>query len=362
MFRQFTAYILTIGLLAGCMTTEIVEVPYDPRLEVVAELDLPSGNMIVAPDGRIFLSFHQFYAPDMRVAELMPDGSLAPYPNEAWSLGGRQADGTGFSAVLGLTVGQEGRVWFLDNGNFGQDTPLLLGWDIYSCTQHKLIHIPETAYGEGSFLNDLVVDQQRPRAYIADTAGAITVIDLETGDGWRALLGHRSVMHEGVELVVRGAVMRDENQQPRMINVNPIALSHDNQYVYYGPMMGTKVWRVPTALLAQKQIDPARLAAAVEYVGPKPPSDGSTMDAGGNFYVTDVGGNAVGALRSNGVYETLIVDERLEWPDSFGYGPDGYIYTNTNQLNRTPALNGGIDAGASPPYYIFRFKAIADPE
>jgi len=40
-------------------------------LEVVADLDLPPGNIAVSADGRIFFSFHPEAAPPVQVAELV---------------------------------------------------------------------------------------------------------------------------------------------------------------------------------------------------------------------------------------------------------------------------------------------------
>jgi len=42
-------------------------------LEVVAELPFAPGNITLTPDGRLILSLHQFYNPEMRVAELTKD-------------------------------------------------------------------------------------------------------------------------------------------------------------------------------------------------------------------------------------------------------------------------------------------------
>ncbi len=48
-------------------------------LEVVADLDLPPGNIAVSADGRVFFSFHPEARPPVQVAELV-DGEPVPYP------------------------------------------------------------------------------------------------------------------------------------------------------------------------------------------------------------------------------------------------------------------------------------------
>ncbi|MEM9797129.1 MAG: hypothetical protein AAF919_11605, partial [Pseudomonadota bacterium] len=127
-----------------------------------------------------------------------------------------------------------------------------------------------------------------------------------------------------------------------------------------GAMNGTAVWRLPTAALAAPSLSAKVRAAAVERYGDKPPSDGITVDAAGNVYVTDGGGNAIGVTQSDGTYQPLIVDRRIEWPDGLSNGPEGWIYATVNRLNNAPPLNGGESTPVSEPYYLVRFRALAD--
>src|ERR1700761_8172489 len=58
----------------------------DSRLQAVATFAHQVTGVTVAPDGRIFVNFPRWTedAP-VSVAELMPDGSTKPYPNEEWN-------------------------------------------------------------------------------------------------------------------------------------------------------------------------------------------------------------------------------------------------------------------------------------
>ena len=116
--------------------------------------------------------------------------------------------------------------------------------------------------------------------------------------------------------------------------------------------------RGETAVLADPDLKPEERAVAVERYGDKPPSDGITMDAENNVYITDGGGNTIGVTRPDGTYEPLIVDRRIEWPDGLSNGPDGFIYGTVNRLNNTPQLNGGESTAVDAPYYIIRFRAL----
>ena len=38
--------------------------------------DTPPGNLAIGPDGRMFMSVHEFYGPELRVVEVLPDGNM----------------------------------------------------------------------------------------------------------------------------------------------------------------------------------------------------------------------------------------------------------------------------------------------
>ena len=68
--------------------------------------DVPPGNLAIAPDGRMFMSVHEFYGPELRVVEVMADGSTKPYPTEDWARA-PQKDGDGLRGVLGLRADRQ---------------------------------------------------------------------------------------------------------------------------------------------------------------------------------------------------------------------------------------------------------------
>ncbi|MGF1502406.1 MAG: L-dopachrome tautomerase-related protein [Paracoccaceae bacterium] len=328
------------------------------QLEIVAEFDTGPGNVTVTPEGRIIVSMHQFYAPEVRVYEVGPEGARAPFPTPDWA-GPLGEDGIGFSSVLGLRASVEGVVWMLDNGLADGVPARLVGWDTRADTLVDTIEIPASASVEGSFHNDLALDAERPLAYIADLAGALVVVDLETGAARRVLDGHASTAADDVDMVVHGRRLTAPDGTPHRVAVNPITISADNAWVYYGAMHGLTVWRVPTAALADADLGADALAARVERYGAKPPSDGITVDDAGHVYITDTGGNAVGVTAPDGSYRPLVVDPRLEWPDGMSAAPDGWIYVTVNRLNDVAFLNGGETLEPIGPYVLARFRPLA---
>ena len=337
----------------------------ESSLEEVALLADSPGNLTVTPSGRIVMSLHQFFSPPLRVVELNKEGALVPFPNHAWSSGDGQMH-VALDSVLGIQSDSNGVVWLLDNGMRGGVVPKLVGWDSRRDELARVIHLPPPVTPANAFVNDLAVDEKHNAIYIADPAGganaALIVVDLDSGLGRRVLEGHRSVVPEDLDLVIDGAPVQVKAADGRMVRprvgVNPIALDVSAEWLYYGPMHGTSLYRVATRDLLDSTLGPQALAARVERHGDKPICDGISMDTAGNVYVTDVGSNALGVIDRHGRYRILVADPRLSWPDALSFGPDGYLYTVANQLHRSARLNAGM-AVAEPPFGVFRVRPLA---
>ncbi len=340
----------------------------DSRLETIAEVSQAPGNITVTPEGKIIISMHQFFSPSMSVAIVQTDSSLKAFPNamaeRRTGLKGQQ--GITLDSVLGIQSDSKGIVWMLDNGINSSITPKLVAWDSRNERLFKVIYLPAPASVEGSFLNDLAIDEKHQKIYLADPAkgsnAAIVVVDIATGSARRVLEGHISVIPEDLELLIDGrplSVKRPDGTvvQPK-VGINPIALDKDARWLYFGPMTGSSMYRVQTRDLLDPYFSQAALAARVERYSDRPISDGISIDKDNNIYITDVANNAIGVIDSQRKYSILIKDPRLSWPDAFSYGPDGYLYTVANQLHKSAILNGG-NMQAKPPFLVMRFKPLA---
>ena len=334
-------------------------------LEEVAVLNEGPGNITVTPDQRIVLSMHQFFSPRLRVAELTGQATLAAFPNEAWNAGGAGTR-VALDSVLGIQSDANGVVWMLDNGMRAGSVPKLVGWDSRGDKLARVIYLPPPVTPANAFVNDLAVDEKHQAIYIADPAGgsnaALIVVDLVSGLARRVLEGHRSVVPEDVDLYVDGTPVQvvganGETVRPR-VGVNPIALDVKAEWLYFGPMHGTSLYRLAPRDLRDAELGASALASRVQRYGDKPICDGISVDTAGNVYVTDVGNNALGMIDTQGRYRILVTDPRLSWPDALSFGADGYLYTVANQLHRTATLNAG-KAAARPPYRVLRLRGLA---
>ena len=359
-------FLVAIAIVIGFSSSHYPVVAQPDELEVVAEFpaEHPPGNIAITPDGRIIMSQHQFYGAPLRVVEVLADGSVMPFPNEAWSSEPNE-NGVGLNTVLGIRSDREGIVWMLDR-SAGEGQPgKLVGWNTNDDELDRVIYLPRPIIADSPFLNDLAVDLEHNAVYITDTANgddsALIVVDLYTGFTRRVLQGDVSTRPEDISLIVDDRVI-NVGGEPARIGVNPITLDPNNQWVYYGPMSGRSLYRIATEDLLDESLSAEELSSRVERYGDKPICDGITVDGAGNVYITSITDNAIGVVDETGEYRTLYQDdELLSWTDGMAFSPDDYVYVTVSQLQNSPPLNNG-ENDFQPPFYIVRFPALASGE
>lgn len=350
-FLALSAAVIAVGGLTRSVWAQ-------PSLEIFAELDQPPGNLTVTPDGQVVMSLHQFYGPPSPVAEYR-NGTLS-------ALLPQSEDSPVTASVLGILSDDMGIVWILDNAMGSDRSPQLVGWNAASNALHKTISLADVT-PSGSFINDLRIDETTQTAFITDPAGgdnaALIVVDLSTGEARRVLEGHASVTPEPIDLFVEGNPLRmrtsEGTYQRPHIGVDAIALDPENEWLYYGALHGTSLYRIRTADLMDPSLNATELGDRVEKYANKPICDGILMDGAGNIYLGELAANAIGVITPDREYRRLIEDPRLSWVDDFEFSADGQtIYAVANSLHLSAPLNAGVEAGG-PPFYIFEFEPLA---
>ncbi len=359
--------IIPIALLIGLCLPDAATAE---KLQIVAELTAGPGAITVTPQNRIIISLHLFHSPKDRVVELTRDGKLIPFPNVSWNSPSKGAES--FDSVLGVQSDANGVVWMLDNGIRGGSLPKIVGWDSVNNRLARVIHLKppvvpsEHVFPDDAFFNDLAVDLTHNAIYISHSSGvqgsAIIVVNLATGDAKRSLQGHASVIPESGDLTMNGRALDftlpDAGRLRMLIGVNPIALDAANEWLYYGTKTGKHMYRIRTLDLLDAELTDEQLAERVELYSAKPVCDGISLDNAGNIYVTDLQAHAVGVIKADRSYSILVTDPRVSWPESFSFGPDGYLYFVASQLHLSAPLNSGVNA-ARPPFFVFRIKPLA---
>ena len=337
-------------------------------LTLIAEFDHQVTGVAVVEDGRRFVNFPRWTddAP-ISVALVGEDGSVTPYPDEKWNswrnAKANEMDvGQHFVCVQSIVADGQGNLWVLDPGAPGNEkilegAPKLVKIDLKTDTVTKTIPVAPDVALQGTYLNDIRFSPDGRTGYITDsgTRGAIIVIDLETGEGWRALDGHASTqVDKSVKVTIGGKpLVRPDGRQPTFAS-DGIAISQDGETLYYQALTGETLYSIPTAKLA-KDVSEDDRAGAVETVAKTHVADGLWMSKAGDFYLTSPGDYAITRLAGDGV-ETVLADDRLRWPDTFSEGPDGAIYVTASHIQDTVWFKP--DASPSIKTQLFAFRPV----
>lgn len=345
----------------------------DPNLQLVAAFhsDAQLVGVAVSKTGRTFVLFPRWADKvNTPVMELTSDGpaKLTPFPDEktnAFDPSVRHPNDPAlhFVSPQAIVFDAKDRLWVLDPGciNFGPNLkggPKLWAYDINTKQRVKAIRFPTDVAMKTTALNDVRFDLNagpEGTAYITDSgAGGIIVVDLASGDSWRFLDGHPSVLpapgldltHEGKPLIQHKP--SGEDAAPAF-HSDGIALSPDGDTLYYNAIVSHDIYAVPTRLLRNKNTPPAEVEAAVKKVASKPSgNDGLLCDSGGRIYSTDFETNSITRTDpATGQQDTLTQDERLIWPDTLALH-NNWLYITANQLPRGADYQAGNDERVKP--------------
>ena len=313
-------------------------------LTQVATFEQQVTGVAVSPTGRIFVNFPRWEQDvEISVAEVMKDGSLKPYPNAEWNAWRNRkplSNGDHFVCVQSVTVDPQGFLWVVDPAAPGNEFnldggPKLVRVDLATDKVVQVVRFGRDTVPQGSYLNDVRVSPDGRWAYLTDSGvrGALLVVDLRTGKPRRVLDGHPSTQVEpGVIVHTDGQELRRPDGREVKFSADGIALDRQGRFLYWQALTGRTLYRLPTGILTNPTVSPARLAAAVTKVGTTNVADGLWMDAKGNIWVTSPEDDALKLRSPDGTMETVAQDKRLRWPDSLAEGPDGAIYVTSSRI------------------------------
>lgn len=320
-------------------------VAMDARLQQVARFDHQVTGVTVTEDGRIFVNFPRWTEDiEVSVAELMPDGSLRPYPDAYWN-GWRNARKNALSpadhwvCVQSVVADGRGSLWAIDpaapaTAFLVKGGPKLVRIDLAKDKVLQTIAFDEQVAREGSYLNDVRFSPDGRHAYITDsgTRGALVVVDLESGQARRVLDGHPSTQLEK-DVVVKhhGKEIRRPDGRGVEFSSDGIALSPDGETLYWQAVTGRTLYRIATRVLRDDALSEDQVADAVERVGENGVSDGLWIDPQGRMYISALEEDAI-KVRDGDRVDVLLQDERLRWPDTFAQGPDGTMYVTASRI------------------------------
>lgn len=285
-------------------------------------------------------------------------------------------------AVQSVVIDSLDRLWILDTGRpmytFPNGSvillrstyggPKLIGVDLTTDMVFKTILFPpEVALPGDTYLNDVRFDLRsnitssgEGVAYITDSSSTgqngIIVVDLGTGESWRKLQRHPTVLPEEKFLpFVWGEplyFLQDPGHPPtgNLTTTPPpgyipfgsdgIAILPDGETLFYCPLASRNLYSVPTSLLRRRDdASDAELADSVTNHGETGNSDGLETDSNGVIYKGNQEANAVVAFNpKTGTTQTVVRDPRIGWVDTLSVAQDGYVYFTSNQLQLSGAV------------------------
>ena len=349
--------------------------PNPLELAVAARAPTSPTGVAVSRGGRMFVFMPRFDEKTVfSVGEVAADGAVTPFPDLATNRPDPQRPQATLFHIPNGVFDADDRLWLLDAGLMASSgtpvpgAPKLMCLDIGSGTVLTTIPL-DAAVESTSSLNDLRIDSRRKAAFLSDQGqtgqGALVAVDLATGRAVRRLSRHPSTASEpGILKLVEGRplVKREKDGKVSAVKggANPIALSPDGKRVYYGPLMGRRLYAVDAAALLDPEASDATVAATIEDLGEKGLTGGIIADDRDRIYLTLQEFNAVGRRSPDGTIEVLATDPRLIWADTLWITPDRWLYVSSSQVNRRAEFNGGVDR-VTPPFAMLRMRIDAGP-
>lgn len=362
--------LLSVNMFAQQNITEI-----DSSIEVIGKISPPFPDMsgiAVSSDNRVFLSFprhadnHSMFA----LAELI-NGEPIPFPSKDFVYPSSKPYNEWLVSPHGIYMDNNDVLWVLDDGKRAgvQNIPLgaakVVAIDIKTGQLVYSLIIDHPTLSSDSHYNDLRVDLvhgEKGTVYITNSGFgerySIIVIDVASGRVREVLLNHATTSPDPEFMTfLEGQPHTYDFSKQTFPNggADGIAISADNQTLYWTNISGRKLHSLKTSILTDFSVSNQEIAKAVKYEGEHPACDGLAEDEYGNIYFGSFEQQALIKRNSIGKYSLLAHDkDNFVWPDGLAYR-NGYLYVTLGQWNRLPGFNGGKDL-RKPPFLVIRTK------
>ena len=316
---------------AVAATVFITQTVYaQPRLEKVAESRYQWTGIAVSREGRVFVNFPTWndYPPDYRVAELV-NGKEIAYPNADWN--------KEFVCVQSVVVDDKNHLWILDPAKLrGQDVSptgaRLYDVDLGTNRISRIYIFPQSTALPRSYLNDVRIDTKRRIAYMTDSGvGGIVVLDLDTGDSWRALTDVPEVKANLAYIDFKST-----GRNTHLSQSDGIELSRDREMLYFTALGGDILYQIPTSVLRNEKLTVAERQRSIEILNASNvPTDGMVL-YNNKLYMANLPEEKIWEFDlASGKGRNLSLPFDIRWADSFAKASGG-LYFTTSQINYPP--------------------------
>ncbi|MDE1167206.1 MAG: L-dopachrome tautomerase-related protein [Pseudomonas sp.] len=334
-------------------------------LTEVASLDWLCNAVALTSDGRLFVGLPRWpgFEKTPSIAQVLPDGSLKPFPGGQWNNWAPGKPGAqALVKVNTIHIFDDDTLWAIDQGEDAGPQGInpaqkILQFDTHTGKLLRSISLPPSVLPAGANLNDLRLDAEH--AYVTDSGlGAIIVVNLRTGASVRRLADHPStkMLPERRPIGEDGQVLLMPDGSDHQVHSDPIEISPDGQWLYYQALSGP-LWRVPTAGLRDTQLTEKALGEQVQFVYDTGPLTGTGIDSAGNLYLAEYDKPRVTVLSPDGTLRVVVEDPRLWNPDALFISRQRELYIPVPQSARMAANRGpgGVN-GLQLPFKIYKVQ------
>jgi len=332
--------------------------------EVFADSTYQLTGVAVSKDNRVFVNYPYWLDSHSYSVVEVKDGKPIPYPNAEWNSFKKGEDGQNkFVTVQSVVTDDKGFLWVVDAAGIGlgkvyQHSAKVLKINLATNQIEKIYRFPENVVSEDVYINDIRIDNQNGFAYLTNSnTGGIVVLNIKSGESRLVLSNSPSVKSDDAyHFSPLGTELKKGDGSVLKVNSDGIALTPDNQYLYYKPLSDNRLYRIKTALLRDFKTPENTLEKNVEDLGKFVTTDGMIFDKKGNLYFGDLEKSSIVKITPDLKIKTIVQDkEKLIWPDSYSISDDGYLYISNSQIQLMPWFHDGKEQ-FKKPFKVFRIK------
>jgi sugar lactone lactonase YvrE len=337
----------------------------NPQLQTVVESHSSIWNAVVVDDAdRVYVAGPRWTGSrGPSVAIIDAAGQPQPYPDAAWNSEDNSISPTRrFMNVNAIHRDPDEGLWVVDSGVTGFGGTVIPGAaklvriDLATRKVTRVYPLGPDIAKAHSYVDDIRFHGRH--AYLTDAGDpGLIVLDLDTGKA-RRVLESSPATHAtpGRNIVLDGQVVRAPDGSPLQVNADPLEVSPDGEWFYFGTLEGPW-WRIATSALDNASLSDPALQKQLQRWVDLPPVGGTTMDPEGNLYFTDLAANAVRRLTPDKRVQTILVDARLHWVDAPTMDARGNLYLPVPQMDRVGLFHNG-QSQIQWPIRLYRLDTV----
>lgn len=338
MNANFLCLLLACLLLSACQDEEIHYVTENgTTIERVAESEWQWSSLAITKEQRIFVAFPRCEDNVALSVGEITDQRIKPYPNPKINQfrTGDNVDNPSFISVQALWTGLNNRLWILDAANpqkkgIQSTGPVLYAIDLESNTIEKTFQFPASTYSNHSSFSNLIICESKNIAYIADSGdGAIVILDIHTGKYKKRLIKDPSTKAETNSLFVNAS------KWVQRIHVHCLSLDRTGDVLYYMPVSGYHLYKIPTAALLNNDIPEDELSRFVQRVALVGASQNILHWDDNTLLFSNIENNGIGKLEREEEFSFLVQHKEFSWISDL-QRVDSTLYCITSQKHLPP--------------------------